>query len=138
MLDCYEGIGRDIYEYKLAEISLPHICDYVRFRTACLYALRYGSVRKNPDPEAEKRKIRMLRIFCRRKNYNKLEDIAEDGFIGIIYGDASSMSKQIGCLEYFMMMRYFSEVASDTVCGIEFLALWEHLPDKLSLNLKPG
>lgn len=68
-------------------------------------------------------------------SYNKLEDIAENNFIGIIYGDANSMSSQIKKLESFMMMRYFSEITSDTVTDIVFDALFQHLKDKLSFEV---
>lgn len=66
-------------------------------------------------------------IILNNNFYNKLEDIAEDGFIGVIYGDANSMSNQIDKLDSFMTMRYFSEVTSDTVTNIVFDALFEHL-----------
>lgn len=61
------------------------------------------------------------------KSYNKLEDISKNGFIGIIYGDANNMSRQINNLESFMMMRYFSRKTSDTVTDIVFDALFKHL-----------
>ncbi|MCI8746365.1 MAG: hypothetical protein HFH67_00645 [Lachnospiraceae bacterium] len=61
------------------------------------------------------------------KLYNKLEDIANNGFIGIIYGDANNMSRQINNLESFMMMRYFSQKTSDAVKDIVFDALFKHL-----------
>lgn len=68
--------------------------------------------------------------------FNKLEDIAdENGFIGVIYGDANSMSNQINNLESFMMMRYFSEVTSDTVTNIVFDALFCHLKGKSSFEI---
>lgn len=68
-------------------------------------------------------------------SYNKLEDIAEDNFIGIIYGDANNMSHQIKKLDSIPMMRYFSEVMSRTVTDIVFDALFQHLKDKLSFEV---
>ena len=63
---------------------------------------------------------------------NTLEDIAgkENGFIGVIYGDANSMSRQINKLKSFMMMRYFSEITADTVTDIVFEALYKHLGEQ--------
>lgn len=68
-------------------------------------------------------------------NYNRLEDIAENGFIGIIYGDANNMGSQINSLESFMMMRYFSEMSSDTVTDIVFEAFHRHLKGKPSFEI---
>ncbi len=67
--------------------------------------------------------------------YNTLEDIAEDGFIGVVYGDANNMSYQINQLESFMMMRYFSEVTLDTVTEIVFETLYHNLGNKLSFEI---
>lgn len=67
------------------------------------------------------------RIADDGKSYNKLEDISKNGFIGIIYGDANNMSRQINNLESFMMMRYFSRKTSDAVTDIVFDALFKHL-----------
>lgn len=69
------------------------------------------------------------------KNYNNLTDIAEDGFIGIIYGDANSMSSHINRLRSFMTMSYFSEVTADTVTSIVFRALYKNLGDNLSFEV---
>lgn len=68
---------------------------------------------------------------------NKLEDIAgkENGFIGVIYGDANSMSRQINKLESFMMMRYFSETTADTVMDIVFKALYKHLGERQTFEV---
>lgn len=67
--------------------------------------------------------------------YNTLEDIAENGFIGVVYGDANNMSCQINQLESFMMMRYFSEITADTVTEIVFEALYHNLGNKLSFEI---
>ncbi|MCI9368961.1 MAG: hypothetical protein HFH65_01310 [Lachnospiraceae bacterium] len=67
--------------------------------------------------------------------YNTLEDIAENGFIGVIYGDANSMSRQINQLESFMMMSHFSKVTSNTVTEIVFEALYHNLGNKLSFEI---
>ena len=69
------------------------------------------------------------------KSYNKLTDIAENGFIGIIYGDANSMSSHINRLQSFMTMRYFSEVTADTVTSIVFRALYKNLGNSLSFEV---
>ncbi len=63
---------------------------------------------------------------------NTLEDIAgkENGFIGVIYGDANNMSRQINRLESFMMMRYFSQATADAIRDIVFGALYEHLGEQ--------
>lgn len=66
---------------------------------------------------------------------NKLGDIADDGFIGIIYGDANSMSSHISSLESFMTMRYFSEVMESMVTGIVFGALYKNLGNSLSFEV---
>lgn len=71
------------------------------------------------------------------KDYNRLEEIADssDGFIGIIYGDANSMSSQINTLDSFLMMRYFSQVTSAAVQEIVFDALYANLRDRLSFEV---
>lgn len=69
------------------------------------------------------------------KSYNKLEDIAENGYIGIIYGDANNMSSHINSLQSFMTMRYFSEVTADTVTNIVFQALYKNLKNRLSFEV---
>lgn len=69
------------------------------------------------------------------KSYKKLTDIAEDGFIGIIYGDANNMSSHINRLRSFMTMRYFSEVTADTVTKIVFRALYKNLGNNLSFEV---
>lgn len=71
----------------------------------------------------------------RGDRYNKLEDIAENGFIGVIYGDANSMSSQINNLNSFMMMRYFSQITSDTVTDIVFDALFLNLDEEPSFEV---
>lgn len=71
----------------------------------------------------------------RGNRYNKLEDIAENGFIGVIYGDANSMSSQINNLNSFMMMRYFSQITSDTVTDIVFDALFLNLNEEPSFEV---
>ncbi len=69
------------------------------------------------------------------KSYQKLTDISENGFIGIIYGDANSMSSQISRLQSFMTMRYFSEVTADTVTSIVFQSLYKNLGNRLSFEV---
>lgn len=69
------------------------------------------------------------------KSYNKLSDLAENGFIGIIYGDANSMSSHINRLQSFMTMRYFSEVTADTVISIVYKALYKNLGSSLSFEV---
>lgn len=69
------------------------------------------------------------------KSYNKLEDIAKNGFIGVIYGDANNMSHQIDNLESFMMMRYFSQKTSDSVTDIVFDALFKNLGKEPSFEI---
>lgn len=69
------------------------------------------------------------------KNYNNLKDIAENGFIGIIYGDANNMGSHINRLQSFMAMRYFSEVTADTVTDIVFRALYKNLGNRLSFEV---
>lgn len=73
-----------------------------------------------------------ISTFC-----NTLKEIAgkENGFIGVIYGDANSMSRQINKLESFMMMRYFSETTADTVTDIVFEALFKHLGERQTFEI---
>lgn len=61
--------------------------------------------------------------------YNTLGEIGEtsNGFIGVIYGDANSMSKKISQLNSFMEMKYFSEVTSEVVVSVVFDGLYKHL-----------
>ena len=63
------------------------------------------------------------------KTYDMLSEIGEmsDGFIGVIYGDANSMSAAIERIQSTMEMRYFSEVTKDAVTEIVFEALYRHL-----------
>ena len=74
-------------------------------------------------------------VEVRGNSYQKLEEIAENGFIGVIYGDANSMSKQINSLDSFQMMRYFSQTTSDAVKDIVFDALYENLQQKPSFRI---
>ncbi len=69
------------------------------------------------------------------KSYNKLSDLSENGFIGIIYGDANSMSSGINRLNSFMTMRYFSEVTADAVTSIVYRALYKNLGNSLSFEI---
>lgn len=69
------------------------------------------------------------------KNYNNLTDLAADGFIGIIYGDANNMSSHINRLQSFMTMSYFSEVTADTVTSIVFRALYKNLGNNLAFEV---
>ncbi len=75
------------------------------------------------------------KVISDDKSYNKLTDIAEDGFIGIIYGDANSMSGHINRLRSLMTMRYFSEVTADTVTNIVFRSLYKNLGNSLSFEV---
>lgn len=106
---------------------------------SCLYKRLEGG-RKSKSSIYEKyreyvRKKYGKHVSERGDRYNRLEDIAEDGFIGVIYGDANSMSNQINNLESFMMMRYFSQITSDTVTDIVFDALFLNLNEEPSFEV---
>lgn len=106
---------------------------------SCLYK-RLAGGRNAKDSMLEKYKKYVKekhneKILGDSKDYNKLEEIAENGFIGVIYGDANNMGNQINKLESFMMMRYFSEVTSDTVTDIVWEALFRHLKQKISFEV---
>lgn len=97
---------------------------------SCLYK-RLADKKKDKYSIFEKYKDYIYKNYGKTissdNSYNKLEDIAENGFIGVIYGDANSMSNQIDKLDSFMTMRYFSEVTSNTVKNIVFETLFDHL-----------
>lgn len=92
---------------------------------------------------AKNSRLQEYRNFVRKKyqkeisgnTYETLGDIAENGFIGVIYGDANSMGSRINHLESFAMMRHFSKVTSEAVTEIVFQALFKHLGTKPSFEI---
>ncbi len=94
--------------------------------------------------DAKRSRHREYKDFVKRKYnkviedtkcYNKLEYIAQNGFVGVIYGDANNMSSHINNLKSFLTMRYFSEVTADSVTEVVFEALYKNLGDKLAFEV---
>jgi len=122
-----------------AVASFDHEGDKEKLCPSCLYKKRAGGREaKRSRHQAYKSYVRKKYgnvLFDDKKAYNKLEDIADNGFIGIIYGDANSMSSHIHTLQSFMMMRYFSEITADTVTEIVYDALYKNLGNQLSFEV---
>lgn len=106
---------------------------------SCLFKRREGGRNAKRSRHQEYKKF-VKRTYNKvilddTKSYNKLSDLAEHGFIGIIYGDANNMSSHISRLRSFMTMRYFSEVTADTVTDIVYRALYKNLRNSLSFEV---
>lgn len=115
--------------------SLEMLCQ------SCLYKRLNGgrdakhSIHERFFDYVEKRHGVVVPDYLKKVPCNKLEDIAEKNFIGIIYGDANNMSNQINNLTSSMMMRYFSQITSGTVTDIVFESLYRHLKGKPSFEV---
>ncbi len=141
--------------YEQREETKKELCTSCRIRHAAVAFLRGeeeerlcpGCLRKREEGGIEAKRSRQddykrfilsnyeNAVFNGEAYHNKLEELAENGFIGIIYGDANSMSSHISSFTSFMQMRYFSEVTSDRVREIVYKAIYENLKDSLRFEV---